>query len=166
MVLPLIHRIMKLQSKKILKGKYRFNVYKAGTKELIKQTDWIKNLVVLGDGYGANIVIKNLLGDLTYDLEITSASVGTGDTAPADSDTDLETPILENIQIATREETADDEATFHFFMNDGQLPDNTYKEFGIFCGTQLFARSLITPTYTKTSGQDIDCEYVITIANS
>ena len=157
---------MKLQSKKILKGKYRFNVYKAGTKELIKQTDWIKNLVVLGDGYGANIVIKNLLGDLTYDLEITSASVGTGDTAPADSDTDLETPILENIQIATREETADDEATFHFFMNDGQLPDNTYKEFGIFCGTQLFARSLITPTYTKTSGQDIDCEYVITIANS
>ena len=166
MVLPLTHKLMKLQSKKIFKGKYRFNVYRAGTKELIRQTDWIENLIMLGDGYGANIAIKNLLGDWTHNLEITSASVGTGDTAPANSDTNLETPILENIQIATREETDDDEATFHFFMNDGQLPDNTYKEFGIFCGTQLFARSLITPAYDKTSGQDIDCEYVITIANS
>jgi len=164
--LPLIHKIMKLQSKKIFKGRYRFNIYKAGTKKLIKRTDWIENLIVLSENRGANIAIKNILGDFTYDLEITSASVGTGDTAPTDADTDLVTPVLENIQIATRAETDDDEATFHFFMNDGELEDGTYKEFAIWCGTQLFARSLISPAYTKTSGQDIDCEYVITIANS
>lgn len=156
---------LNLKSKAGFIGKYRFRIYKAGTRELIKVTPWIHNLIVQGENTGVNIAVKNLLGDFTYDLEITKASIGVGTTPAADSDTDLEDPVFEDIQIATKEETADNIATFTFFIADAQLPEDDYTEFALWCGTKLFARSIINPAYSKAIGQDAECEYVITINN-
>lgn len=151
-----------------MKGKLRITTYKAGTKEIIRQTDWFSNLIVLnstGNGNGMNLFIKRLIGDTTTDLVITSASIGDDDTAPTDADTDLVSPILEDIEVVISEETGDDEATFQFFIPDAELDDGDYKEFGLFCGTQLFARSIITPTYTKSPLEDTRIDYIITITN-
>lgn len=157
---------LKIKDKIIAKGRFRIKTYRAGTKELLRQTDWIDNLIMLGANTGLNIFIKRLLGTKVYDPEITKAKIGSGDTAPADGDTDLETTVLDNILVSKRTEESVGVATFEFFMPDADLADGTYKEFGIFCSTQLFARSLIVPNYTKSSGEDSQCEYQIALTNS
>lgn len=157
---------MKIKDQNKLSGRYRFKVYKAGTRELIRITPWIKNLIVKNANSGVNIAIKNLLGDFTYTLEITHAKIGTGTTAAADGDTDLEAAVLSDIKVMDADETGLDEATFLFFIADSELPDDDYTEFGLFCGTRLFARSIITPTFSKGANQDVECEYVITNSNS
>ena len=149
-------------------GRFRITTYKAGTKEVIKQSDWIKNLVVLnatGNGHGMNLLVKRLINNTTSDLIITQAKIGTGNTAPTDNDTDLQTAVLSGIIVASATETAPNVASIQFFMTDAELANGEYKEFGIFCGTQLFARALILPTYTKATGQDTSVEYEITVNN-
>lgn len=149
-----------------IKGKFRFKVYKAGTKELLRVTDWTENLIVLNENRGLNIFLKNLCGNFTYNLEITKAKMGDDDTPPTSNDTDLGNVVVDNILIAKRTETAVNEVTFEFFISDAEMPEQTYKEFGIFCGDQLFARALISPTFTKHTGEDVTAEYIITASNS
>lgn len=157
---------LKIKNKGTIKGRFRFKTYKAGTKKIIRQTDWMENLIMLGTNTGLNIFIKRLLGTKLYDPEITKAKIGTGDTAPADDDIDLETTVLDNILVSKSTEESVGVVIIEFFMSDADLTEGTYKEFGIFCGNQLFARSLILPAYTKSEGEDTQCEYQITLSNS
>lgn len=122
----------------------------------------VKNKVVAGTGYGKNLIIRRLAGDTTYGLEIDSAAIGTGTTAPADSDTALQTPVLSGIAVADSEVFTSSLA-LSFFITDAQLANSTYTEFGIFCNLRLFARSLILPTFAKASGVNITVEYTITL---
>jgi hypothetical protein len=157
--------MIKIKDNLKIKGKFRIITYKKGTKEILRQSDWIENLVVLNEGSGMNLLIKRLINNTTYDLIITQAKIGDDATPPVDGDTDLGNPLVEDIAVATAEETADDEATFEFFISDAELPDDTYEEFGIFCGEQLFARSIITPAYTKSTNEDTKIEYIISVSN-
>jgi len=147
-------------------GQYRIRTYRAGTKELIRETDWIKNLVVNNANNGVNLIAQRLIGLTTYDIEITQAKIGTGTTPPTDADTDLETPVTSNIPRATQIVSPTNLAVITFFIPDVDLPNGTYNEFGLFCGNQLFARSLILPSYTKASAEDTTVEYSLEIFNT
>ena len=72
-------------------GQYRITRFKAGTKEVIHQSAWIKNLIVSNDTNGLNIVARQLAGDTTYPIEITGCKMGSGTTTPTINDTDIET---------------------------------------------------------------------------
>jgi hypothetical protein len=146
-----------------LKGQYVIKTYKAGTKELLRQSAPIKNLIVLNTNNGLYIIFSRLLNVLTYDLPITQAKIGDGTTPPAIAQTDLINTIVDGIPVALRSRVADDEIMITFFISDADLPNGTYKEFGIFCTDQLFARSLITPNYTKATGEDSQIEYTISL---
>lgn len=148
-----------------ISGRYRFKTYRAGTRELLRTTPWIRNAVTAASGHGLNIITRRLCGDLTYDIMITKAKIGTGTTAPTTADTNLETVVTDNIPLANQGASGA-VATLEFFITDSQLPDGTYEEFGIFAGNQLFARSLISPSYTKAANEDTAAEYVITFANA
>ena len=156
---------MKAASSVQVVGRYRFKTYRAGTRDLLRTTPWVKNAVTAASGHGLNIIARRLVGDLTYDILVTQAKIGTGTTAPTTSDTDLETPVTSGILVANQGATGG-VATLEFFIADSQLPDGTYEEFGIFAGNRLFARSLIAPSYTKASNEDTACEYVITFSNA
>jgi len=140
---------MDIKEKIKVTGKYKITTYKAGTSEVLREFDWINNLVVLNPNSGMNLLAKHLLGDTTYPLEITQAKIGTSDQAPADADTDLIATFLDGILIALKEEVDDDEILISFFIADGELDEQEYKEFGLFCGDRLFARSLITPVFIR-----------------
>jgi hypothetical protein len=146
------------------KGRYRFRTYRAGTGELLHTSPWIKNLVSTASSHGLNIIARRMIDDLTYDLVITQAKIGTGTTAAAASDTDLETTTTDGILVANSS-VSGATATFEFFIPDVLLPNDTYSEFGIFCEDQLFARSLIDPTYTKEDNEDTSIEYEVTFSN-
>lgn len=132
---------------------------------VIRKSPVIKNLVVFNQDNGVNLFIQHLGGVDTYPLELDNASIGTGSTAPTDADTDLETPVLEDIIRATVDINVTDLVT-EWFMTDDELPNGTYNEFGLKCGTQLFCRSIISPSHTKASGEDTLVEYTITGNNS
>lgn len=167
----------KLNSAMKLKGKYKIKTYQAprnwlerfliekGVKKrkLLRESDEIKNLVVLNDNpSGLYIVLSRMIGNLDYDLEITECKIGNDDTAPTIADTDLGNVLVEDIPPATKSREADDEILITFFINDSEMPDDDYKEFGLFANEQMFARSIISPTYTKSTGEDTEIQYTIT----
>lgn len=165
----------------MIKGRYRITGRdKSGI--IVADTGWVKNLVVLNDEHGLNLIIRNLAGGsyaADHHLSILKAKMGTGTTPPADADEDLETPTVDDILIATVNVTNPDEVAFKFFASDSDVPDDTYTEFGIFAGDDtkptlqayldaalLFARSIITPSYVKAAGVDTTIEYILTGYNT
>lgn len=159
-------------------GKYRWKKYvpfenvadyedpaKMAARMPIEVGPWIDNLVVAGTNHGLGLITKQLIGITTYPLEITQAKIGTGTTAPTNSDTNLQTPTLAGILRSTQSATAT-VATMEFFISNTDLPNGTYTEFGLFCGDQLFARSIISPSYSKATNEDSGFEYVITLSNT
>ena len=148
-----------------LKGKYRIITTDSITGEVIKVSPWINNLIMLGTNTGVNIILNRLANVLTYDNIITSAEIGTGTTAPANSDTALVTPTVTGIPVASAA-VSSGSILLSFFIPSASLANGTYKEFLLRCGTQAFARSLISPNYTKGTNQDTTIEYTIIGANS
>lgn len=159
------HKFMNIQEAfKRPQGKFRFISYKPHTKEIIRVSPWSKNLIVSSLDTGVGLLMRRLTGDKTYDLEIDSAEIGTGTNAPADGDTNLQTPVLTGIQRSNQSFTAE-QTVLRFFIPDGDLANGSYTEFGLRCGTQLFARAIITPTFTKASAEDTVVEYIINSSN-
>lgn len=129
--------------------------------KLIWQSEPIKNKVVSSSGYGRNLVLRRLIGDTTYGIAIDSAKIGSGTTAPTDSDTDLQTAVVSGISISNSS-VSNDVATIDVFISDGTLPNGTYGEFGFFISGRMFSRILISPVYTKASGEDTTFTYTLT----
>ncbi len=123
-----------------------------------------KNLVVTSDGYGRNLILRQLSGNTTYGITIDSGAIGTGNTAPVDGNTALQTQVLGSIPVALFELT-NNVLIVSFFIADADLTNTTYKEFGMFIGGRLFSRVIITPNYTKGAGIDTTIEYTLTLTS-
>ena len=148
-----------------MSGRYRFIATNSVTGEHMFTTPWIENLVVNNAGRGVQIVADRLVGITTNDLVITKAKIGTGTTAPADGDTDLQTSVFTKNSVASAGASGN-VASLSFFITTTELANGTYTEFGIFAVNQLIARSIISPSYVKGTNQDTTVEYEITVANS
>jgi len=147
-----------------IKGKYTITKYKAGTKEVIS-TQEVDNLVVANAGSGTDLITRRLIGDNTYSLEIDSASIGTGTDIPSTADTGLQSPVLADI-ARTKAISTPTSVTLDFFIPDATLANGSYSEFGLFCGDRLFARSIIAPAFTKSTGEDTAINYQIILTTS
>jgi hypothetical protein len=146
----------------LVKGYLTIKTFRGG--ELVRQSERLPNKVVSGaGGYGRNLIARQLAGDVTYSIEIDSAALGSNSTAPADSDTGLNTAVLSDIPI-TNMTVTNNVLAVDVFVADGNLTNGTYREFGLFCNGRLFARIIISPDYTKASGEDTLFTYELTLA--
>lgn len=136
-----------------------------GMKEgrVLRRSGPFPNKVVSSDGYGRNIIARQLAGDTTYAIEIDSAAVGDDDTAAVDGDTALGNSLVSGISI-TNIVVTNNVLQVDVFVADGNLADDTYKEFGLFCDGRLFARVVISPSYTKATGEDTLFSYTLTLS--
>lgn len=156
-------RSIELKSKGGLKGSYVIRTFCSDTGKLLWESNPIENLIVSGSGgYGRNLVIRQLAGDATYQLEVDSASIGTGTNTPTDADTGLQTPVLASIPIADVI-VSNDSVLFRIFITNAQLANGTYNEFGLFSNLRLFARSIISPAFVKGSNQNTSVDYTISL---
>lgn len=151
-----------------IEGHVKIETYKDGVK--IRETEEMKNLVMLGTDTGISLLLQRLIGTNTYSANITHADIGTGSTAPTDGDTVLDTAIARAVRGA--ESISGDQATLSFFFPDALLPDDTYNEFGTFVdGTisvdtgQIFNRIVFGAPYVKASGEDTTVRVRFTISN-
>ena len=76
----------------------------------------------------------------------------------------MQTPTFTKNSVALQE-VSGGSVTISFFLTTAELSNGTYTEFGIFSGTQLFARSIITPSYVKGTNEDTTVEYQIDLSN-
>lgn len=161
----------------ILSGKLRYTIFKEG--QQVHQSPWMPNNIVSNQDNGVNVLASNFTGATALSFEATSAGIGTGNTAPDDADTGLETPVMtatpEELRVARANQFLDDinKATVSFFFTNNQLTNGTeYKEFAIFIGgdpeneenptARLWSRLLINPTYTHNGG-DVRFDYSLKI---
>lgn len=148
-----------------ISGMYRIITTDSITGEVLYTSPWIKNKIMLGTNTGVNLLLARLANVLTYDTIITSAEIGTGTTPPTNADTNLQTPTVTGITVASSS-VSSGSILLSFFIPSGSLSNGTYNEFGLRCGTRLFARSIISPAYTKGTNQDTTIEYTISGTNS
>lgn len=156
-----------LNSKGAMLGSFVIKTYDNRTGKLLYQSKPIKNRIVSSSGYGRNIVIRNLAGDNTYPIEIDGAIIGTGTSTPSDSDTNLQTPTtLTGITVipVASSVVSNDSVVMSFYVTDVQLPNGTYNEFGLKCGSQLFSRAIISPAFTKGTNQNTTVDYTIQLS--
>lgn len=128
----------------------------------VRELGPFKNKVVSSDGYGRNLILRALAGDGTYQLKLDSAAIGSNATAAADSDTGLNTSVHSGLAI-TNFGVANNILTVEVFVPDASITNVTYREFGLFTNGRLFARIVISPTYTKASGEDTLFTYTLTM---
>ncbi|MCR2833473.1 hypothetical protein [Parerythrobacter lacustris] len=121
------------------------------------------NRVVSSDGYGRNLIARQLAGDATYALAIDSASLGDNSTAASDGQTDLLNPLVQDIPL-TNASAVGSMVTVDVFIADANLPNDTYEEFGLFCDGRMLSRVVISPAYTKVSGEDTLFAYELNIS--
>ena len=119
-----------------------------------------KNLIMQSPGYGSDLIIQRFIGNNTYSLNILYCEIGTGNTAPAISDTALTTPVTRAI-VSFQQDYATTDAILQFFFPDVTLPNQTYYEVGSFVdgsatlgSGQLFNHALLGTPYVKIAGQD------------
>lgn len=163
------HTKIKLNSKVEMHGHMRLEVRDSKTGEL-KRVYEQDNKIMASAGYGVNIIMQHFGGNATYSLNLSKAKIGTGTTAPAAADTDLETPATFNVSGSAVDRgnvtINTSNVELEFFLSDADLPNGTYTEFGIFTeDLRIFTRVLINaPTgYTKASNEDATVKYTITI---
>lgn len=139
---------------------------------LVRTAAEMSNLVMDSPNYGLDLIIQRLAGNNTYSLNILWIEIGTGTTTPTVNDTALTTPSL-RLPVSFQEDYGATDAIVQAYVADANLPNATYGEVGSFVdgsssiGTgQLFNHALISPTYTKVSGQDTTIEIDFMIINS
>lgn len=144
-----------------LAGVLRIKTLKNG--EVIRESGPFKNKVVTSAGYGRNLILRWMAGETTYPIVIDSASIGDSATAAADGDTALGNSLVSGINI-TNITVVDNVMTVDVFVPDGELPDDTYAEFGLFLTGRLLSRIIISPAYTKATGEDTLFTYELTFS--
>jgi hypothetical protein len=135
-----------------------------------------KNMIVWSLNCGFDILVQYLLsayfGSLSLPLGIAWAEIGTGNTAPANTDTALTTPT-NRAPVSFAADSAYDEAQLQFFFPDGVLSNTTYYEAGCFVGGSssigsgnLFNHGLFATPYSKSAGTDTTLQINFSFSNS
>ena len=94
------------------------------------------NLIMVAANYGTDLIIQRLNGFLvpaTYDLAINYLAIGTGQTTPANSDTQLTAETARAVVIYSQD-VAFNELQLQAFFPDINLANGTYYEAGSFLG--------------------------------
>lgn len=174
LTLPASHKKLKIGDS-IAATAGRFKFVKSWNGEVIEETDWINNKIMKTDTRGVNLIVRAMIGDTTYGVEITHAKIGTGTNVVTESDTDLQTPttiggVNPSIPRGDKYIVSVNIAHVEFFLSNADLPNGTYSEWALFTGVygvneKMFARALITPTYSKATNQDTTIVHEITLNN-
>jgi len=135
-----------------------------------------KNMVMDGSFTGLDLIIQWIIGQMasgqgaeTYRNGVNYGEIGTGNTAPALSDTALTAGVARTIPTL-QQDFGLTQAVLQFFFSDASLANGTYKEFGTFVnGTaslgsgKIFNRVLFSGDYVKVSGQDTTVQVTFTM---
>lgn len=117
------------------------------------------NKIMSSEGYGVNLILRQMAGITALPIEIDEAVFGTGTTAPTAGDTELETETVSGVAIQDATVT-NDELVLDIFVPSMDMPNDLYTEMGLNMAGLLFARSIFS--HNKGTNQDTTIVYTIT----
>jgi len=130
------------------------------------------NLIIQAANCGTDLIIQNLNGFLATPvcgLAINYISIGTGQTTPANSDTQLTTESARSVVVDSMD-IGYNELQLQAFFPDSALPNATYYEAGSFIGGTstpnsgtIFNHALFATPYVKTPGLDTTVQITISL---
>lgn len=134
------------------------------------------NLIVDSSNYGIDILVQYLIsaynGSFNFPLGIAWGEIGTGNTAPANTDIALTTPT-NRAPVSYAFDNGLNTASLQFFFPDATLANGTYYECGSFIGGSstigtgnMFNHALFASGYSKSAGTDSTLEIDIAFSNS
>lgn len=151
-----------------MKGRVRIITTRSGSDEILRETPWRENLIMLGANTGKTLILNHLNGSQGTPLYLEYAEMGFGTGTPTIADVTLGSP--QSRALWSTGTIAANVLTLQYLFADGALPNGTYREFGTFSnGTavvssgSLFNRILFGTAYTKASGEDTTVEVEFTI---
>ena len=161
-------QVVKVGDSIVLKGMMRAIGTKVGTGEVMQDTGWCPNMVMLGTYLGKGLILARLAGDLTYTCVLNWLTIGSSSTAPTASDTQLGAEVTRGSCV--NQIISTNVLTIQAFIPDAQLANGSYPEAGsvvdgsasVNTGKQ-FNHILFTIPYVKASGQDTTLQLQLTI---
>ena len=151
-----------------IKGKARIITTDSVTGKVKRTSKWYKNLIMLGTDTGKDLILDRLNGTNTYTLNIGHLDIGSSNTAPAVTDTQLTTAVARTPKASGT--IVSNVITFAFFFASADLANGTYWEVGTFIdGTssintgKIFNHLLFGSVYTKGTNEDTTVEVVFTL---
>lgn len=158
-------------AKKPLTNAREYNYWTAKLRDMFAEKEMIKeNLVCLR---GRSVVAARLGGDLTYTGTIDDGAVGTGSTAPAESDTQLTAEVYRKPASSyDNASVASGIIVISFFYSDTDFTNASVAEFGTFIdgsGTgspntgRIFSHFLFPETINKTAQKTLSVDATYTI---
>lgn len=171
MIKKFLKKLLRISEPTGVRGTIKIRAYKAGTNELIQELVF-KNLVMQAANVGKDLIVQKMIAAYTgtdpYTLHVTHGAIGTGNTAPAITDTQLGAETA-RVSLTYAQDSGYNEAVMQFFFPDSTLTNQTYYEFGIFVdGTssansgKIFNHALFGTPYAKSAGVDTTVEVDIT----
>ena len=156
-----------------LKGKWRVIVSeKPLTKEEIrlvrkgKKVEKVKEMKVYHNvitAYLKEKIAQGLAGEsavITDDVNLTHQQLGTGTTAPTENDTNLEIPDADTKKTISSKESNGKKCWITCIWIEGEAT-GTWKEFGLWIGSNLFNRVAIDVTVAANEMLTIDGDLTI-----
>lgn len=142
-------------------GEFTISVFDAKTGRLKRRIGPIRNKIL---NQGLELIAAQHAGT-TNNLEITSIELGDDNTAAAATDTALGNALKTGV-APSKLSSGGRTVTASFFLNDSDLPNDTYEELGLKVGSTLYTRAIISPAYTKATNENTRIDYSITYSSS
>ncbi|HEX3861304.1 MAG TPA: hypothetical protein VHY35_06380 [Stellaceae bacterium] len=125
------------------------------------------NLIMTGSLTGRDLLVQYLIGGTIYTGGLNYVALGTGNTAPAASDTQL-TAEVARVPPALITPVNHNQIELQCFFPDANLANGTYHETGSFINAsatansgQIFNHALLGAAYTKSNGVDTTLQFDI-----
>lgn len=138
------------------------------TGEIVQDTGWNSNLIMLGTNIGKTLILQRLAGTNTYTLNLLYCDIGTSSTTPTATDTQLTAAVARASSPAVT--ITGGVLSLQYFFADGSLANGTYREVGTFVDGsasvntgQIFNHALFGTAYVKGSGVDTTIQVDFTI---
>ena len=122
------------------------------------------NAILVTPSRGSDLITQVIAGLPGSSIEITHCGLGTGTAATDANTTSLQNEVVKELpktRVTSRTATS---ISIDFFLPSGAVPNNTYREMGVWCGAFLFARIVLSPVLSKGSNQDFLVKYQFSIS--
>lgn len=151
----MLDSLLKITVKDRALGAGSFQIISLENGKVVWESPVMHNLIL--DGFWS-LLIAHMNGDDSNPLEVTSLELGSGNTPVTPADTELDTMTVDAIPPSRITPSA--KATlYEFYVVDAEMPNGTYRELGLRCGSILATRALFTTPYVKAAGRDTIIRY-------
>jgi hypothetical protein len=124
--------------------------------------EWEQDNLIVNNG---TVLILNTIANTTPKLPLTNFAIGTSSTAVNKTQNALGTKVLTDA-IGSATVNTVNTVQIKYYLTSASANGNTLREIGLFCGVDMFARSVLASPIVKTSAITATFTWTITVTQA